>query len=112
LAKLFVLAGGSPEESAHLVAGIKNSARTGGEKAYSRAKAEMMESHTPKVRPPAAVIAANWARAGELDKAFGILERAFREHDDSLLMLKAPMMDPLKGDPRYKDLLRRIGLPE
>jgi hypothetical protein len=91
---------------------MKSLAKTGGEKAYSRAMAEMLESNTPKSRPPTAVIAAYWGRAGELDKAFGILEKAFREHDDSLLMLKAPLMDALKGDPRYKDLLRRVGLPE
>ena len=106
-AKLFVLAGGSPEQAAKEAARVKNAARTGGSKAYSREMAQLLEG-----KAPSAVVAGMWGGAGEPDKAFAILEKAYREHDDGLLMLKAPAVDSLKGDPRYKDLIRRVGLPE
>ena len=63
-------------------------------------------------KAPTGVVAGLWARAGEFDKAFAILEKAYQERDGGILMLKDPEFDPLKGDPRYKDLLRRVGLPE
>ena len=105
--KLGIMAGGSPEQIAQHVDRVRIATRTGGEKAYSRAVAEVMEG-----KAPSGVVAGLWARAGELDKAFAILEKAYREHDHGILMLKDPEFDPLKGDPRYKDLLRRVGLPE
>jgi TolB-like protein/Tfp pilus assembly protein PilF len=50
---------------------------------------------------------------GEKDKAFAELEKAFAERDWDLYRLKAdPFMDPLRDDPRFKELLRRTGLPE
>ena len=58
-------------------------------------------------------LAYHWAQAGETDKAFALLEKAYQERDDSLLSLKKDsLFDPLKADPRYKDLLKRVGLPE
>ncbi len=41
------------------------------------------------------------------------LERAYEERDPHLLIVKVdPRMDPLRSDPRFDDLLRRIGFPE
>jgi len=112
-AKLFVMGGGgSPEQGAQLASLVKRAARIAGEKGYSRAMAELLSSDLRGARTPASVLAGFWGRAGEPDKAFAILEKAYLEHDDSVVMLKAPRMDSLKGDPRYKDLLRRVGLPE
>ncbi len=51
------------------------------------------------------------AALGEKDEAFFWLERAYRERDGQLFRLKIyPPSDPLRDDPRFKDLLRRIGL--
>jgi len=49
----------------------------------------------------------------EADQAFKWLERACEERSFSMLMsLKAePRLDPLRSDPRFQDLLRRVGLP-
>jgi DNA-binding winged helix-turn-helix (wHTH) protein/TolB-like protein len=47
---------------------------------------------------------------GEKDKAFEALERAYREGENIKPMLNAPASDPLRSDPRFTDLLRRVGL--
>jgi len=49
----------------------------------------------------------------EEDQAFKWLERAYEERSFSMLMsLKAePRLDTLRSDPRFQDLVRRVGLP-
>ncbi len=50
---------------------------------------------------------------GETEEAMAWLERAYEERDPQLLAVKTdPGMDPLRSDPRFQDLLRRIGFPE
>jgi len=49
---------------------------------------------------------------GENDKAFEWFEKAYQLHSEAILMLKVdPVFDPVRSDPRYKSLVRRIGLP-
>jgi TolB-like protein/Tfp pilus assembly protein PilF len=54
------------------------------------------------------------AQLGETDEAFGWLERAFNERCSLMFALDSGYMgrafDPIKSDPRYRDLLRRLGL--
>jgi hypothetical protein len=41
-----------------------------------------------------------------------LLEQSYRERDCLLVLLKAQeWWDPLRGDARFADLLRRIGIP-
>ena len=48
---------------------------------------------------------------GDRDSAIGALERVYREHTQHVVDLKTvPMFDPLRSDPRYQDLVRRVGL--
>jgi serine/threonine protein kinase/Tfp pilus assembly protein PilF len=48
----------------------------------------------------------------EKEQAFAWLERAYEARDECLTWLKVdPTMDTLRDDPRYPDLLRRLGLP-
>jgi TolB-like protein/class 3 adenylate cyclase/Tfp pilus assembly protein PilF len=58
-------------------------------------------------------IAVTYATIGETEEAFAWLERGYRERYPLMIMLKAyPAFDPLRSDPRFQDLLRRIGFPE
>jgi serine/threonine protein kinase/tetratricopeptide (TPR) repeat protein len=57
-------------------------------------------------------VALIYAGLGEKDHAFEWLERAYEEHDKGLIYLKVdPPLDPLRSDPRYEDLLRRMNFP-
>jgi serine/threonine protein kinase/Flp pilus assembly protein TadD len=58
-------------------------------------------------------IAAIHAGLGEKDQAFLWLEKAYEERSGWLIWLRAePGSDPLRSDPRFQDLLRRIGLTQ
>jgi len=47
------------------------------------------------------------------DQAFFWLNKAYAQHSDELTGLKVdPLYDPLRGDPRFQDLLRRVGLSQ
>ncbi len=49
---------------------------------------------------------------GENDRAIEYLERSYEEHSHWLIYLHIdPSMDALRDDPRFQDLLRRVGLP-
>jgi hypothetical protein len=55
-----------------------------------------------------------WAYAalGESDEAFVSLERAYEDRRDRMVWLNVdPLLDPLRSDPRFDDLVRRVGLP-
>jgi adenylate cyclase len=48
---------------------------------------------------------------GNNDKAMVWLEKAYTEHSSSLSAIKVdPTYDPVRSDPRFQDLVRRIGL--
>jgi serine/threonine protein kinase/Tfp pilus assembly protein PilF len=91
----------------------------GGEKAMYR---ELVNLGTAKgdgsTRLPAAdaerydlIIA--YAQLGENDRAFELLEQDFRQRDGEMLFIKADQrLDPLRSDPRWAELVRRIGLPQ
>jgi tetratricopeptide (TPR) repeat protein len=56
-----------------------------------------------------------WAHLGmgNKEEALADLEKAYSERNNILTTLKVePAFDPLRGDPRFRDLLRRVGLAE
>jgi len=58
-----------------------------------------------------AELAAVYGTLKEYGIAFDLLDRAFGERDSTLVWLKAdPMFDPLRSDPRFAALLKKIGL--
>ena len=58
-------------------------------------------------------LAAIYAALGESEQAFQRLETAYKERSFHLINLGVrPEFGPLRTDPRFKDLVRRIGLPQ
>jgi eukaryotic-like serine/threonine-protein kinase len=54
-----------------------------------------------------------YAALGDKEKAFAELEKSFAERDLELHRLKVdPLMDSLRDDPRFKEMLKRLNLPE
>src|SRR5262249_6171787 len=74
------------------------------------AESEMQASSYRYVSP--SEIASIYFAAGEKDRGFSWLERAYHERDDSLEEIKTdPAVAPFRSAPRYAALLRRMGLP-
>lgn len=68
------------------------------------------ESKTKYVAPQALVVAYS---AFDRDKAFAWLEKTYASHDEGILFIKShPMFNLLRDDPRYKEMLKRLNLPE
>jgi len=62
---------------------------------------------------PAGAFINAYLALGDYDEAFAGFERAYQEQSNILQFLKVhPFFDPVRGDPRFKDLLRRVGLQE
>jgi tetratricopeptide (TPR) repeat protein len=62
---------------------------------------------------PAGAFVNAYLGLGENDLAFAWLEQAYREQSYILQYTKVhPFFDPLRGDPRFADLMRRLGLPQ
>jgi len=50
---------------------------------------------------------------GDKDQAFEWLERAYKVRDKGLTYFKVdPCLDPLRSDPRFQDLVRRMNFPQ
>jgi TolB-like protein/DNA-binding winged helix-turn-helix (wHTH) protein len=86
--------------------------RSGGQKAYweERIKFDKSNPDSPCLRYE---IAKHYVRIGEYDQALEELNQSLSMHCNLLSMLRTePILDPLRGDPRYKDMLRQVNLPE
>jgi TolB-like protein/DNA-binding winged helix-turn-helix (wHTH) protein/Tfp pilus assembly protein PilF len=50
---------------------------------------------------------------GDKEKALQWLEKAYAQHDNSMVTLKVdPLYQPLRGDPRFQNLLSKVGLAQ
>jgi TolB-like protein/DNA-binding winged helix-turn-helix (wHTH) protein/Tfp pilus assembly protein PilF len=58
----------------------------------------------------ASEIALMYVGLGEKDQAMKWLERAYAEHFNPSILVR-PAFDPLRSDPRFQNLVHRIGLP-
>jgi len=59
------------------------------------------------------LVAEACVRIGDKECAFKWLEKGFEERDDLMINLKVePVLDSLHSDPRFQDLVRRVGIPQ
>ena len=83
-------------------------ARTGDR---ARAQAILLQLRTGEAYVSPGELAMLYAALGERDQAFASLEQAYAMRDLQLQYLGvAEGFDPLRADPRFEDLLRRVGL--
>ncbi|MEO7660221.1 MAG: hypothetical protein ABIV48_11455, partial [Pyrinomonadaceae bacterium] len=58
-------------------------------------------------------VATFYAELGEKDRAFAMLNEALETKDQHTAQMKVdPFMDPLRDDPRFKEVLKKAGFPE
>jgi serine/threonine protein kinase/Tfp pilus assembly protein PilF len=57
-------------------------------------------------------VAVAYGYASDREKTFEYLEKAYSQADEELLLsIRLPAFDFIRSDPRYADLMRRLGLP-
>lgn len=94
-----------------VIEAAKNAFVKSGWQGYLRFVLKTLESQKNPARLEA--IAVLYGQLGEKDKAFEWLEKAYNQRADGLALLKVdPWYDPLRSDPRFTDLMRRVGLPQ
>jgi TolB-like protein/DNA-binding winged helix-turn-helix (wHTH) protein len=108
--KAVELSGGDQDATvalAHAYAGI-------GRKAETQKMLRDLEHESTKVYVSPYLIATLYATLGDKDSAFKFLEKAYQEKSlDLSWYLKADLrIDNLRSDPRYQNLLRRVGLKD
>jgi tetratricopeptide (TPR) repeat protein len=108
------LFGESERESTDKAARLTNALKSGGVAGFWKELSGSGPSCQADVERRFVVIAQDYALAGEKDLAFEWLEKSIeaREGQELTLLAVDPMWNNLHGDPRYKSLLRRIGLPD
>ncbi len=70
-----------------------------------------LESRSRKGYVPAGAMVNAYLGIGDNQRAFAWLEKAYREQSNMLQFVKVhPYFDPIRNDPRFTDLMRRVGL--
>lgn len=104
--KAMALSGARPEE----VEALGRAYSESGPKGYWMWRLEGLKSQHDRYP---ATTAKYYAQLGDKDQAFAWLEKAYEKHDSPMHRLKVqPWWDPLRSDPRFQDLLRRMNFPE
>jgi len=84
-----------------------------GWKAYVQANLDRLVTHSDRVSAPPYFIATLYAQLGQNDEAMKWLEKAYEERDFRMIMIGVSFeFDGMRSDPRFKDLVQRMGLPE
>ena len=82
-----------------------------GQQVQARWELERLEEWNRRQPVDPALFVDAYVGMGKKDEAFVWLERAYAQHSNALVSLKVnPMYDPLRSDPRFQDMLRRVGL--
>jgi len=111
-----LLLGMSPEEAAAEAAEFQKAFQSGGPRGYWQKNLDI----TLKARKQAGAryfeaisVAGAYARAGDKKNAFEWLEKSYQDREGQHITLVRwlPEFRSLHADPRFADLLRRMGLP-
>jgi len=105
--KAIQLSGGSPTFTANLARAYAAS----GQKAAAIDLLNDLKKRSASGDPHSSEIAMIYAALGNNDQAMTWLEKSYEERFNPGVLLR-PGFDPLRSDPRFRDLVRRIGLPQ
>ena len=101
----FRLKGEAPET----IGELRKAFESGGIKGFWRQRLAQLKARPGYLEP--FVLVNIYLSLGDKDQVFAWLEKAYRDRNPNMVSLKsAPRHDVLRSDPRYDDLMRRVGL--
>ena len=104
----FIKSGNGPDSLGHL----GNAYARAGQSAAAQKTIVQLQKDVEEDGVGRYEIALVYAGLGRKQESFRWLEEAYNARDVGLLYLKIdPCLDPLRSDPRFDDLVRRVGLP-
>jgi TolB-like protein/DNA-binding winged helix-turn-helix (wHTH) protein/Tfp pilus assembly protein PilF len=78
---------------------------------HALAQRKVRSLHRPEVA--GSVMLEAYVATGRKEEALALIEKLYREHSNIVTTLKVePALDPLRGDPRFQELLRLVGLAD
>jgi TolB-like protein/DNA-binding winged helix-turn-helix (wHTH) protein/Tfp pilus assembly protein PilF len=107
LQKAVALSGGG----ATCIANLARAYAAAGRRSDVAALLEDLRNRSSALHPYASEIAVVYAALGDRDQAMTWLERGASERFNPGVLLR-PGLDPLRGDPRFVDLLHRVGIDQ
>lgn len=100
------LSNGSPSSIANLIRAYVAMGKT----SEATALLDELKKRSTLGRPYSSELAIAYAALGDKDSAMAWLEKGYEERFNPGVLLR-PGFDPLRSDPRFKDLVRRVGMP-
>lgn len=96
----------------YIIAELGYAYAASGERSEAERILQQLKERAAREYIDAILIAYIYVGLGQKDQAFAWLEKAYQERSGLMPFLKGePKWDPLRGDARFQDLLRRVGLP-
>jgi uncharacterized lipoprotein NlpE involved in copper resistance len=87
--------------------------RWGKQQQAERALAEWKRGSLTRPVVATWVVLEAYVGTGRKEEALALIEKLYREHSNLVTTLKVePALDPLRGDPRFQELLQRVGLAD
>jgi len=106
--KAIPLSGNSPDEPATLALAYAKS----GKRKQALEVLEDLKKRSERSYVPPTLMALTYAALGEQNDALKWLNKAFQDRDGILPFSKVdPMFEDLRSDPKYAEVLSRVGLP-
>jgi serine/threonine protein kinase/tetratricopeptide (TPR) repeat protein len=107
----FIRARSLMREKPERLASLKNAFTDQGREAFWRTYLAQLRNRTRERFIPSSAIAAVQVRLGDHQAALASLRKAVDERDGGLVELKVePAFDPLRNNPKFDEVLRRVGL--
>jgi TolB-like protein/DNA-binding winged helix-turn-helix (wHTH) protein len=107
----FLLFGADSKEAAARVSELRAAYRVSGPSGYWQKRLQWDKQGIKTRTGNPYYVAIDYAELGGTNEAFSWLEQAYEQRISELTLLKVdPRLDPLRSDPRFGELLRRVGL--
>jgi len=94
------------------IAALRQAYAVSGMRGFWQKQLDLLTERSKRQHVPATIRAGIYAHLGEREQAIQWLEKAYEERDALTWLKVDPRWDGLRSDPRFTDLVRRVGLPQ